>query len=606
MKRIILITIILLSYISNAHSQHFDYEKIASHPRLLLPKGEENKIKQGIDANSSLQNVHKRIINECDEFLRQPPVERVMEGKRLLAISRIALKRIYYLSYAYRIMDDERYAQRAKEEMLAVCDFQDWNPSHFLDVGEMVMGLAIGYDWLHTYLDEQTKLKICNAILEKGFNEAKDTKNAWFYRRANNWNSVCNSGLVFGALALFDKIPETSKEVIEKAMDTNPIALACYGPDGGYPEGFGYWGYGTSFQVLLSAALESALGTDGGLSYAPGFMQSARFIQYMTAPSGDSFCFYDSPITAESNMMMFWFAKKTNDLSILSLEKKYLEEADTRFAEDRLLPSLIIFASDIDFNEIKAPKDSFWFNKGETPVYIYREGWQNATDTYLGLKGGSPSTSHGHMDAGSFVFEKDGVRWAMDLGMQTYYNLENKGIDLWNMNQDGQRWDVFRLNNMAHNTLTINKGRHLVNSFAPITKIFMSDDLKGGQVNLSSTFANSLKGAIRTIQLDNENNLLISDCISTQEEKDAEVMWVMVTSADAKVIDQRSIELSKNGKKMLLTVDSSITVTMKTWSNEPKIFFDSPNPGTIRIGFETTVPQNTEETFNVQLKTLNN
>lgn len=87
MKRIILITIILLSYISNAHSQHFDYEKIASHPRLLLPKGEENKIKQGIDANSSLQNVHKRIINECDQFLRQPPVERVMEGKRLLAIS---------------------------------------------------------------------------------------------------------------------------------------------------------------------------------------------------------------------------------------------------------------------------------------------------------------------------------------------------------------------------------------------------------------------------------------------------------------------------------------------------------------------------------------
>ena len=30
-------------------------------------------------------------------------------------------------------------------------------------------------------------------------------------------------------------------------------------------------GYGTSFQVLLIAALESALGTDAGLSEYPGF-----------------------------------------------------------------------------------------------------------------------------------------------------------------------------------------------------------------------------------------------------------------------------------------------------------------------------------------------
>lgn len=59
------------------------------------------------------------------------------------------------------------------------------------------------------------------------------------------------------------------------------------------------------------------------------------------------------------------------------------------------------------------------------------------------------------MDAGSFVYEKNGVRWAMDLGMQNYFSLESKGVDLWNQSQEGQRWDVFRLNNMAHNTLTI-------------------------------------------------------------------------------------------------------------------------------------------------------
>ena len=70
-------------------------------------------------------------------------MERIKEGKRLLAISRIALKRIYYLSYAYRMTGDKKYAHRAEQEMLAVSRFTDWNPTHFLDVGEMVMALVM-------------------------------------------------------------------------------------------------------------------------------------------------------------------------------------------------------------------------------------------------------------------------------------------------------------------------------------------------------------------------------------------------------------------------------------------------------------------------------
>ena len=31
--------------------------------------------------------------------------------------------------------------------MLTAARFEDWNPSHFLDVAEMTFALAIGYDW---------------------------------------------------------------------------------------------------------------------------------------------------------------------------------------------------------------------------------------------------------------------------------------------------------------------------------------------------------------------------------------------------------------------------------------------------------------------------
>lgn len=114
-------------------------------------------------------------------------------------------------------------------------------------------------------------------------------------------------------------------------MLTNPKALSAYGPDGGYPEGFHYWGYGTSFQVLLIAVLESALGTDAGLSEYPGFLESARFMEFMTAPSGEYFNFSDAVNGVRCNMMMFWFAKKMGGFIFAMVRKSIFRESFSLF-----------------------------------------------------------------------------------------------------------------------------------------------------------------------------------------------------------------------------------------------------------------------------------
>ena len=95
--------------------------------------------------------------------------------------------------------------------MLAVSRFTDWNPTHFLDVGEMVMALAIGYDWLYDSLQPDTRRMVREAIVAKGFDAAKNTRHAWFYTAKNNWNSVCNSGLAYGALALLKRFRKYRK-----------------------------------------------------------------------------------------------------------------------------------------------------------------------------------------------------------------------------------------------------------------------------------------------------------------------------------------------------------------------------------------------------------
>lgn len=490
LQRIILL-LVLAFYSLVLCAQFVDYERITPHPRLLLTQGGEEAVKKSIATFPSLLKVHKRILEESDEILIQQMAERVMEGKRLLSVSRLALKRIFYLSYAYRMTKEEKYAYRATQEMLSVSRFPDWNPSHFLDVGEMVLALSIGYDWLYEYLESETRSIVRDAIVEKGLDAA--ALDEWFYRAASNWNSVCNAGLLYGALAVFEDVPDKAKKIIERCLLTNPKALSAYGPDGGYPEGFHYWGYGTSFQVLLIAALESALGTDAGLSEYPGFLESARFMEFMTAPSGEYFNFSDAVNGVRCNMMMFWFAKKMGDLSLLWLENQYLENPSVCFAEDRLLPCLLIFCAHQDLSNIQPPSCHFWHNSGKTPVFIYRGGWNSKEDSYLAVKGGSPLTSHAHMDAGSFIYERKGIRWAIDLGMQNYLSLESRGVNLWDQSQEGQRWGVFRLGNMAHNTLTINNKRHLVNSYASINRIYKSEDMKGAEVDLISVFADDME-----------------------------------------------------------------------------------------------------------------
>lgn len=85
---------------------------------------------------------------------------------------------------------------------------------------------------------------------------------------------------------------------------------------------------------------------------------------------------------------------------------------------------------------------------------MMRSSWANPKALFLGFKLGSPSVEHGHMDVGSFVFDSDGVRWAMDFGQQEYESLESKNIDLWSYGQNAQRWTVFRYNSLSHNMLT--------------------------------------------------------------------------------------------------------------------------------------------------------
>jgi len=575
-----------------------DKVELPSHPRILMLKGEEAAILKTVANDATWKNMHSEIIKECDNLLTRPPVERVLIGKRLLDKSREALRRIFYLSYAWRTTNDVKYFNRAEKEMLAVSAFSDWHPEHFLDVAEMTMAVSIGYDWLYNSLSAGSKELIKNAIIEKGLKPSLDPKNNSWLKVTHNWNQVCNTGMTYGALAVFEDQPVLSVQIINRAAASINLPMDDCMPDGAYPEGYSYWGYGTSFNVMFISALEKVFGKTFDFSGKTGFFKTAGFMENMTGPSGSCFNYSDSGERGEIHPAMFWFASRLSDPSLLWSEKKYL--TGEHRANDRLLPAIMIWSAGLKIDKIAAPSKTMWVGMGKNPVSLMRTSWSDPNAIYVAMKGGSPNVNHAHMDAGSFIMEADGVRWAMDFGSQDYNSLESKGVDLWNMKQNSQRWEVFRYNNLAHNTLTIDGKLQQVAGYAPI-KSFSDDPLMMNAItDLTSIYADQIKSAFRGIAIVDKHYVTIRDELETLANETV-IRWTMVTSADVKITGNNTAELTKDGKGLILKVMEPAKIKMKTWTTVPPHIYDAQNPGTIMVGFETTIPANTKTAIQVFL-----
>ena len=568
------------------------------HPRLLLLKGEEKALLQKIQSDKSLKNIHAAILAEGDRLQNQPPVERVLIGRRLLDKSREALRRIFQLSYAYRTTGEKKYLQRAEQEMLAVAEFSDWNPTHFLDVAEMTMAVAIGYDWLYDDLPESTRQKIREAILKKGIEPSYNKDYNWFLTAEHNWNQVCNSGMTFGALALAEHEPALAERTLTRALESIPKAMEPYGPDGGYPEGFGYWEYGTTFNVLFLSALEKALGTDYGLTQTPGFLQTAGFEQNIVGPLGVVHNWGDSGDKNGVSPALFWFAQKKNDLSLLWMQKKVIEkEAGRDLVNDRTLPALLLWGAGMSLENVQPPQEKFWMGQGPSPVAMMRSSWTDPNAFFVGFKAGSASVNHAHMDAGSFVLDALGERWAMDFGPQNYNSLEERGIKLFGREQDAERWDIFRYNNLVHNTLTIDGQYQRVKGYAKIDA-FSSDSQDMSVVSdLSTIYDGQAASVKRGIALRDSEYVVVRDEVKAPG-KDITLRWTLLTPAQVFVQDGKTVVLSQKGKTMYLTFDATTPVKIKTWSTVPAHDYDAPNPGTALVGFEAMLPANSTHSFN--------
>ena len=514
------------------------YRRATKHPRLFMDDREFASLKSQIGSNSNpaLGLIHAQIMKDAGSFPSEPIVWELDEsGKRILGKSRTALKQIFSDAYAYRFTGDGRYLQHAVNVIEQICAMPNWNGWHYLDVAELAAAAGIAYDWLYDGLPDRTRKKLVETLREYAFLEAFDFNKAWFYDRHHNWNQVCNGGLSIAALATREETGVIAGNIIRNAVRSGHRSIAeIYAPDGCYAEGPGYWTYGNSYQVLMNSGFDSALGDDFGLSRIKGFDRAADYVVSCYGATHRLFNYYDNSLKETPFMPVWYFAQRFDKPWLLADELNILERGEYDNGNFKQLPLIAGFAAKIDTRCIRRPAPGYYSGHGNNPIFTVRGDYSSSgTDWYLAVKGGKASNNHGHADAGSFVFDRDGIRWASDPGGASYTKSENtlkaKGGDFWKMNQESLRWTLYPMGNLWHNTLTVNGKLHRVDGKAEISGEYRDSCSTGATVDLGKVLSDDLDRAVRTFRLENGRTLTITDELTAKN--DAEITFTLVTEA---------------------------------------------------------------------------
>lgn len=592
------------------------WANLPPHPRLFANANQWQALRTRIAAPSAADPVSTHLFAliraRAEAVLKLPPVKITARSRGKLAgtilePAREIQRRVLLLAATARLTDDARFRDRALAELRLLTSLPDWNPAVFLDTAEATLAVAVGYDWLYDTLSPAERDTLATALAEKGLRAGFDSpaKYLSWVQGTNNWNQVCHGALVIGALAVADREPALAQRTVERAVDELHSSAAAYAPDGVYPEGPMYWAYGTTFHVAMLAALESALGDRCGLDEFPGFLTTPDYLNQVTATGGDTFNYADSSAHRGFEPALFWFARRLRQPAAIRWELDYLGKlaaaaklSSSSDPRSRHLPLALLWWDPALAALPAVPPPLNWKGEGPVPIAVHRSAWSDPRAVYVAIKGGRAGLSHGHMDVGSFIFEADGVRWAVDAGSQSYTTAYQAGIDstLWSFKQDSPRWTIFRLGAEGHNLLRFDGAPQRVAAFAPITRFVATGPTPHTQLDLTAVVGDSVKSARRGVMLLPDRRVLFQDEWTTAA-RATTASWQWLTTAVVTPEPHGALLTQEHATlrlRILEPADATLTVEDTSLLLQAH---DEPTPGLRRLVIRTTTPAVTSARF---------
>ncbi|MEQ9940969.1 DUF4962 domain-containing protein [Pectobacterium aroidearum] len=575
------------------------------HPRLLMTGEDIKIIQEQIKSDEEMKKLVDEVIRRAEGSLNEPVIHYKLTGNdaspSLLDTSRKAIKIILDNAFSWKITGDARFAKKAKETVLAVSDFPDWNAqSRFLDAGEMMFAVAIGYDWLYDQFSAEEEKQIREALLEKGINWGlkayadKDpaAPSLGFPWWATNWNEVCNGGVLAAVLATAEHYPERTLTLLNNIIPSLKMGLDAYKPDGASAEGPIYWSYGMTYRIIAQEMLRSAFGQDYGLSSDTVLEKTPWYRFAIEGFSGDGFNYGDAVEDQGYTPAYAWFGNRYKQDLIINAARGQMQKALTRSAAgkvwgefDRFLPLFALWYPQAVSVSGATTQDNFLFH-GPSALFIYKKQFSDGGNVWLGIKSGDNKANHAHQDLGSFVLEYDGVRWANDLG-KDYYNLPGYF-------DNAVRPLYFRVSALSHNTLTFDGDNQDPNGVATL---IWDEKQSTARLELTHAYPDVAENILREYRLDGKA-ITISDAIQGTYNPKI-YRWAMVTTAEITIKGNTAL-LTKEGRTINVIKDDD-SAEFRVLSTKPADNRQKDNVGTSMLAVQKEIPAKSDYRINVTI-----
>ena len=543
-------------------SDYEQYGKAGVHPRLFVDDAKLTELKQSAQTDPQRKKWYARYVQKADGYLAKDTVK--YDSTNRLNLANETSARVQALGLVYRMTGDTRYSEKGIREMKAITEWPLWDDG--LCLGTASFALSLGYDWFYNamsaadrkYFEEVMRGRVLQAYAEAYANPGWAKLNS-------NWNFVSNCGGVTSALVLTDVYPAECFVLLANAARSLEYGLEVFAPDGQWYEGPAYWSYAMEFFVETLMAYESVLGTDYDLTKYRGVDKTEDYIIQMQGPAG-SYNYSDTINAAFTNMPgIFYTASKFSRPDWSTARLQQLDELDY----DVFLTDFIAYTPDMA--DAQMPNDAYFRSPEFGDIAVQRGSYADKSSIYLAYKGGKAEVSHGQQDAGSFILDLGGVRWAEELGREPYsvpgYNT--MGVS---------RWGFYKTRAEGHNTIVINpdsdharnlygEGWFEKNEFAPTGGFSI--------INLDEPYNNKALSYRRGYMLgDGRRSVTIRDEISLKDKSD--VYWFMHTKAEMTVDGNRVILTQGNEK---LYMDCVIEgAAAEIYESPARPFPTSPDP----------------------------
>jgi hypothetical protein len=507
---------------------------IADHPRLAALNEDIAVTRQLIADDPLARRWYLRIHESAERFTQEPLLEYSESEPR--RVSRRALLRITTLGAVYRISGEQRYALRAIEELVNVCQFRDWgDQATFLATAEMTAAVGFGYDWTYGVMSPSEREVVRQGLIRHGLRPGLEeySKGRGWPEAQHNWNHVCNGGLIVGALAIVSEEPRVAQQVLSKARQSLQNGMSGFAPDGAWEEGPTYWNYATRYLGFAIASLQTALGNDWGLSRAPGLANTGLFRIHTNGPTNQPFNFADSEDDVGNSAQMHWFARSMNRPEFAAFEADFSRNDPNVF-------DLLWYRPVGDGLLDRLPRSAVF--RGVDLVCM-RGAWNDPMTTYVAMKGGSNQAHHGHLNLGTFVLDALGQRWVVALGGDNY--------DLPGYFSEDRRWDYYRCGTAGQNVLMFDEHNQDPSARTRIRSHRFGAGRSDAVIDLSEAYRPHARWAMRGIALLQGRDVLVQD--EFQLSRDGDVRWGVHTTADVELRGRTAL-LRQSGQTMAVRV----------------------------------------------------